>query len=110
GQGIWISSSPETCGNGLPRCGSGRCVARSCARGAAREPGRKPIKRSMPGMNPKYEEFVRLPRRHFFGRAATGIGVAALASLLNEGLTASERETASGLPHFKPKAKRVIYL
>src|SRR5262245_6493207 len=64
----------------------------------------------MPGMNPKYEEFVRLTRRHFFGRAATGIGVAALASLLNESLSASERESAGGLPHFRPSAKRVIYL
>ena len=49
-------------------------------------------------------------RRHFFGRAATGIGVAALASLLNDSLSANEHETASRLPHFKPKAKRVIYL
>src|SRR5262249_9890574 len=50
-----------------------------------------------------------LTRRHFFGRAATGIGVAALASLFDEG-RASERETASLLPHFKPIAKRVICL
>ena len=52
----------------------------------------------------------QLTRRHFFGRAATGIGIAALASLLNDSLSASEREAASPLPHFRPKAKRVIYL
>lgn len=46
-------------------------------------------------------------RRHFFGKAATGIGVAALASILN----AKDRTGGlSGLPHFAPKAKRVIYL
>ena len=41
-----------------------------------------------------------LTRRHFFGKTATGIGAAALGSLLN----------AETLPHFAPKAKRVIYL
>ena len=41
-----------------------------------------------------------LTRRHFFGKSATGIGAAALGSLLN----------AETLPHFAPKAKRVIYL
>ncbi|MFT4640102.1 MAG: hypothetical protein ACI8T1_003427 [Verrucomicrobiales bacterium] len=54
-------------------------------------------------------------RRHFFGRSATGIGTAALASLLNPSLFAN---TASSQPEpdisaFKkiaPKAKRVIYL
>jgi hypothetical protein len=47
-------------------------------------------------------------RRHFFSRASSGIGVAALASLLP-----SEMQAAGGLPglpHFKPTAKRVIYL
>jgi hypothetical protein len=60
-------------------------------------------------MNPLHDHSLLLTRRHFFGRAATGIGVAALASLLDKG-RASERETASLVPHFKPKAKRVIYL
>ena len=41
-----------------------------------------------------------MTRRHFFSRAATGLGGAALASLLK----------GEGLPHFAPKAKRVIYL
>lgn len=55
-------------------------------------------------------------RRHFFGRTATGIGTAALASLLNpKGVAANATGSQppagiAGLPHFAPKAKRVIYL
>jgi hypothetical protein len=50
-------------------------------------------------------------RRHFFGRTATGIGIAALASLLNGKASASERVGGlSGLPHHRPTAKRIIYL
>jgi hypothetical protein len=49
-----------------------------------------------------------MTRRHFFGAGATGLGTAALASLLGKDLRA---DTAlPGLPHFAPKAKRVIYL
>jgi hypothetical protein len=44
-----------------------------------------------------------LTRRHFFSRTATGI--AALSQLLHGKSTA-----LPGLPHFAPKAKRVIYL
>ncbi len=52
-----------------------------------------------------------LTRRHFFGRSATGIGVAALASLLNGKAQGAERVGGlDGLPHFPPTAKRVIYL
>jgi hypothetical protein len=61
-------------------------------------------------MNP-----LEINRRHFFGRTASGIGGAALASLLNENLFAKPElpDLLSGLPgvpHFAPKAKRVIYL
>src|SRR5262249_30604629 len=55
-------------------------------------------------------------RRYFLGRAGIGIGAAALAHLLNEDLRADEASTQNaagglpGLPHFAPKAKRVIYL
>src|SRR6266567_4262794 len=49
-----------------------------------------------------------LTRRHFFSAASGGIGVAALASLLAEDAEATPGLT--GLPHFAPKAKRVIYL
>src|SRR3954471_8076104 len=53
-----------------------------------------------------------MTRRHFFGINSTGVGVAALASLLNRDLRAAERvqHGLPGLPHFPPRAKRVIYL
>ncbi|MEC9351998.1 MAG: DUF1501 domain-containing protein [Planctomycetota bacterium] len=47
-------------------------------------------------------------RRHFFGRSATGIGTAALASLLSR--NAQGEQGKPDLPHFTPKANRVIYL
>jgi hypothetical protein len=48
-----------------------------------------------------------LTRRYFFGKAAAGLGTAALASLLQ----ADESSGAMpGVPHFPPTAKRVIYL
>jgi hypothetical protein len=61
------------------------------------------------------EHQLLLTRRHFFGRSATGIGVAALASLLQDDLFAAAPPVVGtpglpGLPHFKPKARRVIYL
>jgi hypothetical protein len=59
-------------------------------------------------------------RRHFFANAGLGIGSVALASLLSDGrilarATASEERRQShalptGLPHFAPRAKRVIFL
>src|SRR2546426_5211238 len=67
-------------------------------------------------MNPILANRLLMTRRHFFSRTATGIGAAALGSLLNPNLfsaLASENETsklALGKPHFAPKAKRVIYL
>jgi hypothetical protein len=54
-----------------------------------------------------------LTRRHFFGLNATGIGIAALTSLLGGDANAAEPGRVGGLPglpHFEPKAKRVIYL
>src|SRR5687767_10474628 len=50
-----------------------------------------------------------LTRRHFFSRTSTGVGVAALSSLLQRDLQAAYG-SLPGLPHFTPKAKRVIYL
>ena len=50
-----------------------------------------------------------LTRRYFFSRSAAGLGIPALASLLNPSLQAREGGL-SGLPHFAPKAKRAIYL
>jgi Protein of unknown function (DUF1501) len=52
-------------------------------------------------------------RRQFLGRSTTGIGVMALASLLNRNLFADNGSGTQGaLPnlHFAPKAKRIIYL
>jgi hypothetical protein len=48
-----------------------------------------------------------ITRRHFFGRAATGVGTAALLSLAGE---AQAKDGLPGLPHFPARAKRVIYL
>ena len=66
-------------------------------------------------MNPLRESKLIETRRHFFGRAAGGIGTAALASLLNENTqatapgsqTKSDRNGIPGIPHFPAKAKRV---
>jgi hypothetical protein len=55
-------------------------------------------------------EGLNMTRRHFFGRSATGIGVAAIANLLGQDLSAAVHGGLPGLPHFAPKAKRVIYL
>ena len=59
-------------------------------------------------MDPVTQHNALLTRRHFFGRTSTGIGTAALASLL--GGAAGAAPSATGVPHFAPRAKRVIYL
>src|SRR5688572_28730106 len=66
-------------------------------------------------MKLSHDHRLQLTRRQLFGRAATGIGTAALASLLNEGLLAADAAAADShgslkALHFPPKAKRVIYL
>jgi hypothetical protein len=63
-------------------------------------------------VNELIEDRLMVNRRHFFGKSALGIGGAALASLLGrDGLAATSGEQSPGvLPHFPPKAKRVIYL
>jgi len=64
--------------------------------------------------NPLLEHHLHLNRRTFLHRAAIGVGSLALGSLLgcdrNEKVTDFENLSLSGLPHFAPKAKRVIYL
>ena len=57
-------------------------------------------------MNP--DSALDCTRRHFFSRGATGIGVAALASLFQRSGLATP--ALGGLPHFAPTAKRVIML
>ena len=59
-------------------------------------------------MDPIDERKNLLTRRHFFSRTSTGLGAAALASLLSSDLRAGTG--LPGLPHFAPRAKRVIYL
>ncbi len=70
-------------------------------------------------MNAHDELRLMMTRRHFFSRTSTGIGIAALASLLDPKLSAAAGDAAAanaaagalpGLPHFAPKAKRVIFL
>ena len=70
-------------------------------------------------MNPLLEHSLLVNRREFFGRAACGLGTAALAGLLAKDSGAAEQDAAKaatriggldGVPHFAPKAKRVIYL
>jgi len=66
-------------------------------------------------MDPIRERELLLTRRAFFGRGATRLGTVALASLLNPRLFARDGAGPDlgimrGLPHFAPKAKRVIWL
>jgi hypothetical protein len=56
------------------------------------------------------EAHARITRRHFFGRNATGLGIAALATLLGKDARAASHGGLPDLPHFPPKARRVIYL
>ena len=62
---------------------------------------------------------LHLTRRQLFGLTARGIGVAALGSLLGPGFLSAAAAQATrdpktgrlaGLPHFAPRAKRVIFL
>ena len=59
------------------------------------------------GYNNAGYSIMDLTRRHFFGKSAHGLGVAALAHLLREDSPAAG---LPGLPHHAPQAKRVIYL
>ncbi len=68
-------------------------------------------------MDPILDYEWLLTRRHFIELASTGVGVAALATLFNEDLMAQAAASSQqvppglpGVPHFAPKAKRVIYL
>ena len=64
-------------------------------------------------MAPQSELEKLLSRRRFLELSSTGIGAAALATLMSEDLLAQAPLSIGGLPdlpHFAPKAKRVIYL
>src|ERR1051326_7709155 len=65
-------------------------------------------------MNANFEKALHLSRREFFGRTASGIGIAALASLLQEEAALADVRPSQRpnhpTTHFPPKAKRVIVL
>jgi hypothetical protein len=69
-------------------------------------------------MNARQELEIDLTRRQLFGTTAKGIGIAALASLFGRDIVSANQLAArdpktgglSGLPHFAPTAKRVIFL
>ncbi len=64
-------------------------------------------------MAPHPELEKLLSRRRFLELSSTGIGAAALATLMQDDLLAQAPLSPGGLPglpHFAPKAKRVIYL
>jgi hypothetical protein len=61
--------------------------------------------------NPFFENRLNVNRRYFLSRAALGLGSVALGSLLIKDLfRPDEDKFLANLPHFAPKAKRVIYL
>jgi hypothetical protein len=64
--------------------------------------------------NPITENQARVTRRQFFGSTASGLGVAALSSLLGADTARGAEDAGAaalpGLPHFAPKAKRVVVL
>src|ERR1700741_4704676 len=56
---------------------------------------------------------LQITRRHFLGKMSLGLGSVGLGSLLIPDLFKSgedEIPQLTGLPHFAPKAKRIIYL
>ena len=62
---------------------------------------------------PVRERQLAINRRQFFGRSATGIGIGCVRRLLGrDGLTTRTNPVVrrSGIAHFAPKAKRIIYL
>ncbi len=64
-------------------------------------------------MNPLETYNGALTRRQFFRKSGTGLGMAALASLIGgsaDGAPADAAGFLAGLPQFAPRAKRVIYI
>jgi hypothetical protein len=65
-------------------------------------------------IHPAFGLLDRLNRRTFLTRSGAGLGLAALAGLLAEDEARAGKDTSpgglAGLPHFKPKVRRVIYL
>ncbi len=71
-------------------------------------------------MHPVIEQHIAETRRQFLTKAGTGVGLAALLSLLGQEHARGEASVTTsaggnfgalpGLPHFAPKAKRIIYM
>jgi len=67
-------------------------------------------------MNPLTEQYQQLTRRAFLGRGATGVGAAALATLLGGEALGAASASGGGLkglpgyPQITPKANHIIYL
>ncbi len=64
-------------------------------------------------MNPFHQNRLHIARRELFRGASAGIGLPALASLLNpQGVQAEQGagDVLPGIPRFAPKAKRIIWL
>jgi hypothetical protein len=61
-------------------------------------------------MNP--ETLLTLTRRHFLSQSALGLGALGLAEIMGTSAHADTKRIGglAGVPHFKPKAKRIIYL
>jgi len=65
-------------------------------------------------LNLTFAQRAALTRRTFLQRSASGIGLAALGSLLGERIAQASAKPANtglpGFPNYAPKAKRIIYL
>ena len=64
-------------------------------------------------MDPRTEQLALRTRRHFLQQSTTGLGGIALSQLLasdSPAASAQQRPLAVKPPHFRPRAKRVIYL
>lgn len=61
-------------------------------------------------MDPFREHHLTMTRRQLFGRTAFGVGTLALSSLMRADLPFVRQQNPGGVPHFAPKAKRMIYL
>lgn len=64
----------------------------------------------MTAMNSLFDYNSDINRRQFFRKNGTGLGVAALSSLLARGGFGSSEPNLEGFQHIAPKAKRAIYI